>query len=183
MDINPGFKREGQGFDCGINWIKSDVRSRLYIFLALICIYFLPLFCLLYTHIRILIAIRRLIDRRYPLISKTTETMSIDMRHRLIYMFTVAESNRLKNLRIDRRFAKATLITVLYYSLAWTPYTTCGMLQMILHMKQIHYQLPSMLLTASALTAKMAVIGQSCVYFYTVRPSNTRFSLTSATLK
>ena len=59
----------------------------------------------------------------------------------------------------------------------------CGLLQMILAMNQIDYQLPSMLLTGSALTAKMAVIGQSTVYFYTVKPTSRRFSLTSATLK
>jgi len=109
--------------------------------------------------------------------------MSADMRHRLIDTFTVVESNRLKHLRIDRKFAKATMITVIYYSLGWTPYTLCGILQMTLAMKNMPYQLPSMLITASAFTAKLAVIGQSCVYFYTVRPSNRQFSLTSAVLK
>jgi hypothetical protein len=183
MNVKPGFMREGQGFDCGLNWIQSDIRSRLYIILAFILIYFLPLFCLLYTNFGILIAIRQLIHRRYPLISKTSKTVPIDVRHRLIDIFTVAESNRLKRLRIDRRFAQATLITVLHYLLAWTPYAICGLTQMILAMKNIDYQLPSMVVTASALIAKLSVIGQSCVYFYTVRPSNRRLSLTSATLK
>jgi hypothetical protein len=152
MNINPGFKREGQGFHCSLNWIKSDVSSRIYVFLAFIWIYFFPLFCLLYTH-------------------------------SLIDTFTVVESNRLKHLRIDRKFAKATMITVIYYSLGWTPYTLCGIIQMTLAMKNMHYELPSMLIAASALTAKLGVIGQSCVYFYTVRPSNRQFSLTSAALK
>jgi hypothetical protein len=183
MNIEPGFQREGQGFDCGLGWIKSDISSRIYILLAFIFIYFSPLFFISYTNLRILITIHTLIRRRCPLISKTTKTMPSDIRHRLIDIFTVAESNRLKRLRIDRRFTRATLITVTYYLLAWTPYAVCGIIQMILAMKSIDYQLPSMLLTASALTAKMSVIGQSCVYFYTVRPSNKRFSLTSATLK
>jgi len=183
MDIGPGFMREGQGFDCGLNWKRSTIRSRLYLFLAFILIYFLPLFCLLYTHIRILITIRKLVSRRYIVVSKTAKTMPFDTRHRLIDMFTVAESNRLKHLRIDRRFAQATMITVVHYLLAWTPYATCGMFQMFLAMNYIHYELPPMILTASALTAKMAVIGQSCVYFFTVRPSTRRFSSTSATLK
>ncbi len=183
MNIEPGFMREGQGFDCGLNWKRSTIRSRLYIFLAFILIYFLPLFCLLYTHIRILITIRKLVYRRYIVVSKPTKTMSFDMRHHLIDIFTVAESNRLKHLRIDRRFAQATMITVLHYLLAWTPYATCGILQMFLAMNYIHYELPPMILTASALTAKMAVIGQSCVYFLTVRPSTRRFSSTSAIIK
>lgn len=109
--------------------------------------------------------------------------MPVRVRHRLIDIFTVAESNRLKRLRIDRRFARATMIIVVHYLLAWTPYATCGIIQMILAMNYIQYQIPPMILTASALTAKMAVIGQVCVYFFTVRPSSRRFWLTSATLK
>jgi hypothetical protein len=158
MNIKPGFKREGQGFDCGLNWISSDIRSRLYIFLAFILIYFLPLFCLLYTHLCILIAIRKLIHQRYSLVSKTSKTIPIGIRHRLIDMFTVAESNRLKRLRIDRRFAQATMITVFHYILAWTPYAMCGLVQMILAMKNIDYQLPSMLVTVSALTANYLLL-------------------------
>ncbi|CAF0892458.1 unnamed protein product [Adineta steineri] len=183
MNIKPGFMREGQGFDCGLNWRRIDIESHIYMLLAFIFIYFLPLFCLLYTHIRMLIAIRKLVYRRYPIISQTTKTMSIDMRHRFFHIFTIAESNRLKRLRIYRRFARATMITVFYYILAWTPYAICGILQIIFAMKYIHFQLPPMLLTLSALIAKMAVIGQSCIYFYTIQPANKRFSLTSATLK
>lgn len=183
MNMGPGFMREGQGFDCGLNWARSNIPSRLYIALAFILIYFVPLFCLLFTNIRILITIRKLVHRRYSIVSKPAQTMSVDMRHHLIDMFTIAESNRLKRLRIDRRFAQATMITVLHYLLSWTPYATCGIIQMILSMSYIHYQISPMILTASALTAKMAVIGQPCVYFYTIRSSNKRFWLTSATLK
>ncbi|UJR27561.1 hypothetical protein I4U23_008843 [Adineta vaga] len=118
FDINPGFMREAQGFDCGLNWKRTDI-----------------------------------------------------------------ESNRLKRLRIDRKFAQATMITVLYYVLAWTPYTIFAIIQTIGTMYSFDYQLPFMLITASALTAKIAVIGQSCVYFYTVRPSDKRSSITSPTLK
>jgi hypothetical protein len=174
MNIEPGFMREGQGFDCGLNWKRLTIRTHLYLFLAFILIYFLPLFCLLFTNIHILITIRKLIRRRCPMISRTAKTMPDHVRHRLIDMFTVAESNRLKRLRIDRRFAQATMITVSHYILAWTPYATCGIIQMGLAMNSIHYELPPMILTAAALTAKMAVIGQSSVYFYTVRPSNKR---------
>ena len=183
LNIKPGFIREGQGFDCGLNWVSKDLRSRVYISGAFVFIYFLPLFCLLFTNIRILITIRRLIYRRESFASKSQRCMSVDTRHRLIAIFTVAESNRLKRLRIDRRFAQATLITVLHYLLAWTPYALGGILQMVLSIREITYQLPPMLLTASALTAKSAVIGQACIYYYTVRPSNRRLSLTSATLK
>lgn len=183
INIEPGFIREGQGFDCGLNWKRKTIRTHLYLFLAFIFIYFLPLFCLLFTNIHILITIRKLIRRRCPVVSRNAKTMPDDVRHRLIDIFTVTESNRLKRLRIDRRFAQATMITVFHYILAWTPYATCGILQMVLAMNYIHYELPPMILTASSVTAKMAVIGQSCVYFYTVRPLNRRFSLTSATPK
>ena len=183
LNVRPGFIREGQGFDCGLNWVAKDPRSYAYISLAFICIYFLPLFCLLYTNIRILITIRRLIYRRESFTSKSHRSMSIDTRHRLIDIFTVAESSRLRRLRIDRRFAQATMITVLHYLLAWTPYALGGIFQMTISIKEIPYQLPPMLLTVSALTAKSAVIGQACVYYYTVRPSSRRLSLTSATLK
>lgn len=183
MNIDPGFVREGQGFDCGLNWKKLTRRSHAYLLLAFIGIYFLPLFTLISTHLRILIAIRKLVRRRYPILSNVAQKLPDEFRHRLIDIFTVAESNRLKRLRIDRRFAQATMITVMHYILAWTPYAMCGMIQMGLSMRLIDYQLPSMVLTASALTAKMAVIGQSTVYFYTVRPCSRRFSLTSATLK
>ncbi len=183
LNVEPGFVREGQGFDCGLNWKRATTRSLSYLFLAFIFIYFVPLFCLIFTNVRILITIRKLVNRRYPIVPKTTKTMSVDVRHRLMDMFTVAESNRLKRLRIDRKFAQATTITVVHYLLAWTPYAVCAIIQMGLGMNSIQYQIPSMVLTATALTAKMAVIGQSCVYFYTVRPSSRRFSLTSATLK
>ncbi|CAF2735790.1 unnamed protein product [Rotaria sp. Silwood2] len=172
MNIKPGFIREGQGFDCGLNWIKSDIQSRLYLFFAFIFIYFLPLFCLLYTNIRILITIRKLIYKRYPLVPKSNEKISIDMHHHFIDKFTVMESNRLKHLRIDRRFSQAIMITVLHYLLAWTPYSICGILQMLIAMKYIHYEIPSTILTISALTAKIAVTGQSCVYFFTTRSLN-----------
>lgn len=183
MNVDPGFVREGQGFDCGLNWKKLTRRSHVYLSLALLCIYFLPLFTLIFTNARILVAIRKLIRRRQPVLCIPAQTIPDEVRHRLIDLFTVAESNRLKRIRIDRRFAQATMITVLHYILAWTPYATCGMLQMAFAMNYIDYQIPSMILTASALTAKMAVIGQSTVYFYTVRPCSRRFSLTSATLK
>ena len=183
MNVDPGFVREGQGFDCGLNWKKITRRSQTYLLLAFIFIYFLPLFTLIFTHLRILRAIRKLIHRRYPVLCNGVQVTPDEVRYRLIGMFTVAESNRLKRLRIDRRFAQATMITVVHYILAWTPYATCGMIQMALSMRYIDYQLPSMVLTASALTAKMAVIAQSTVYFYTVRPCSRRFSLTSAALK
>ncbi|CAF1123847.1 unnamed protein product [Rotaria sordida] len=172
INIRPGYMHEGKGFDCSLNWIKSDIYSRLYLFFAFIFIYFLPLFCLLYTNIHILITIRQLIYKRYPLIPKSKEKISIDTRHHLIDKFTVIESNRLKRLRIDRRFAQATLVIVLHYLLAWTPYTICGILRMFIAMKYIHYEIPSMILTISTLTAKMAVTGQSCIYFYAIRLLN-----------
>lgn len=183
LDVKPGFLREGQGFDCGLNWFSTDLRSLLYLFLAFLFIYFMPLICLLVTNIRILITIRRLICRRESLLTKPGENLSIQNRHRLIDMFTVAESTRLKRLRIDRRFAQATMITVLHYLLAWTPYAIGGLSQMFLSIFQLPYQPPPMLLTASALTAKLAVVGQACVYYFTVRPPNRRTSLTTATLK
>ncbi|CAF4616053.1 unnamed protein product [Rotaria sp. Silwood1] len=172
INSKPGFIRHGQGFDCGLNWIRADIHSRLYLFLAFIFIYFLPLLCLLYTNISILITIRKLIYRRHPLIPKPGEKIPIDMRHHFIDRFTVIESNRLKRLRIDRRFAQATMITVLHYLLAWTPYLICGILQMLIAMKYIYYEIPSTILIVSALTAKMAVTGQSCVYFFTIRSLN-----------
>ena len=183
LNVKPGFMREGQGFDCGLNWFSMDFRSLVYLCLAFLFIYFLPLFCLLFTNIRILMTIRRLIYRRESLLTKPDRTLSLQSRHRLIDMFTVAESTRLKRLRLDRRFARATMITVLHYLLAWTPYAAGGLTQMFLSNQQISFQLPPMLLTASALTAKLAIIGQACVYYFTVRPSIRRMSLTSATLK
>ena len=121
MNVEPGFTREGQGFDCGLNWKLVTTRSHLYLLLAVVLIYFLPLFSIIFANVHILITIRKLIRRRCPVSSMYAKPMSDNTRHRLIDMFTVAESNRLKRLRIDRRFAQATMITVLHYILAWTP--------------------------------------------------------------
>ncbi|CAF1300279.1 unnamed protein product [Rotaria magnacalcarata] len=170
INIKPGFKREGKGFDCGINWGVNDLRSCLYILLVFLFIYFLPLFCLIYTNMRILKTIRKLIYRRNSLRPKATvDIIPRDSRHHFINVFTVAESNRLKRLRIDRKFAQAVMITVIHYLLAWTPYATCAIIQLATAMTYIQYQVPPMLIAGSALLAKMAIMGQSCVYFYTVR--------------
>ncbi len=174
LNIGSGFAREGFGFDCGLRWTAPSIGSRCYLFLAFICIYFIPLFFLIYTNICILTTIRRLINRREPLISKTTMALPVDVRHRLIDSFTVAESSRLKRLRVDRRFASAMIITVAYYLLAWTPYGACGLVQIALAMKQSSYQLPPILLAGTAVTAKLAVIIQPCIYFYTVRTHSRR---------
>ncbi|CAF3748837.1 unnamed protein product [Rotaria socialis] len=172
INIKPGFKRQGKGFDCGINWKADDLRSGLYISLVFLFIYFLPLFCLIYTNVRILKTIRKLIYLRNSLIPQATVGIPRDSRHHFIDVLTVAESNRLKRLRIDRRFAQAIMIAVIHYLLAWTPYATCAIIQIVTAMNYIQYQLPLMLITASALLAKLAVMGQSCVYFYTVRSLN-----------
>ena len=114
-----------------------------------------PLLCLLYTHLCILFAIRKLIHRRYSLVSKNPKTIPIDVRHRLTDMFTIAESNRLKSLRIDRRFAQATMITVLHYYISLdTVCSMCGFLQMILAMKNIDYPLPPMLADSKCINSK-----------------------------
>lgn len=183
LDVKPGFLREGYGFDCGLNWFSTDFQSLLYLFLAFFFIYFLPLICLLFTNIRIFITIRRLIYRRETFLTSSDRNLSIQNRHRLIDVYTVAESTRLKRLRIDRRFAQAIMITVLHYLLAWTPYAVGGLSQMFFALEQISFQPPAMFLTAAALTAKLAVIGQACVYYFTVRPPVRRVPLKLPTLK
>jgi hypothetical protein len=170
IDNKPGFIREGYGFNCGLNWTSVDIRSRLYLCLAFAFIYFLPFFCLLYTNLRILITIRQFIYQQNSLIMQSNRNMPIDKRKKLIDLFTVVESNRLKRLRLDRRFAQATMMTVLHYLLAWTPYALSGILQMSFTIKHIAYELPPMLLLVSALTAKLAVVGQAWIYYRTIRP-------------
>lgn len=172
MNNESDFISEEYGFDCGLNWKFSRIHSRLYIYLAFIFIYFLPLFSILYTNIRILIKIRQLINRRY---SVESQKMTMTVWKNLINIFTVAEHNRL---RIDRRFTQATMITILHYLLAWTPFSICGMIQLFLSINSSQYKLPSMILTTSALIAKMSVIGQASIYYFAIRPLNRRFSLT-----
>lgn len=172
INIKPGFMREGMGFDCGINWKSSDFSSLLYIILIFIFIYILPLFCLLYTDICITRTLRKLIYRRQSIIPESATKIPIHMRHQLIDTMTVAESNRLQRLKVDRRFAQATMITVLHYLLIWTPYSICAVIQIMTAMKFIQFKLPPMVITTAALVAKLGVTGQSCVYFYTVRSLN-----------
>jgi nucleoid-associated protein YejK len=84
----------------------------------------------------------------------------LDQQSSITYSFIRKAANR-KRLRIEYRFAKASICLVSAYIFAWTPYALIAFLQLF-HMDLIFQQ--AFFITLSAMIAKLSVILAPIVY-------------------
>ena len=84
-------------------------------------------------------------------------------QRRLSDVVTTQQASRVRQLRIDYRYARATAIVVTLYILAWTPYTIIAGYQM--NGKTI----PTILNAISDCVAELALILSPAIYLWSIR--------------
>ncbi|CAF1542812.1 unnamed protein product, partial [Didymodactylos carnosus] len=89
-----------------------------------------------------------------------------DVRKYLNDKLLICHAQKLKRLKIDRRFAIATIFFVTQYVLCWAPYATVALFQIfgILLVKKY-----PIILAACALVAKLSIIANPIVYIFTIK--------------
>ena len=165
FDYLNSYLPEGLGFHCSINWKDRSSPRRLYIFVAFLMMYFLPLLVLVLFSFRAHTVIQT-VQARYDFdhrdLSISQQPPSLPIGRRMNYAerthdssYYVRHVNRQKRLRMDYRFFRAILFVIGNYLLAWTPYSIVAVLQ-LLNVQWIFNH--AFLMTLSAFLAKSSVI-------------------------
>ena len=171
FDCLNSYLPEGLGFHCSINWKDRSSPRRLYIFMAFLMMYFLPLLVLVVFSFRVHAVIRNVHAKHYlihPYLSISQQTSSSPTSRRLNFAEQTHDSNyyvrhviKQKRQRMDYRFFRAILFIIGNYLLAWTPYSVVAVLQ-LLNIQWIFSH--AFLMTLSAFLAKSSVISAPFVY-------------------
>ena len=164
FDYLNSYQPEGLGFHCSINWQASSKLSRLHIFISFIFLYFLPLITLLFVNIRTHFIVRNIYikqlnsifvqDFRYSS-SMTTHQQGNDFEKANMNKYYVREATNRKHFRMHHQSLRATVFLVSVYLIAWTPYSTIAILQLL--NAQFIFEHP-FLITLSAVVAKLSVV-------------------------
>ncbi|CAF1098266.1 unnamed protein product [Didymodactylos carnosus] len=105
-----------------------------------------------------------------PLRSSTTtseSTRRIQQKYRDV--IATREANRLKRLKLDRRFAFTTFIMVAQYIICWTPYSIIAILKVC--RKTNFIERHEILIVLCATLAKISIILNPAIYIYTTKIS------------
>jgi hypothetical protein len=171
------FVREGIGFYCSLDWNDQVIYSRMFLMFLIAFNYFMPFVLLVYSNLRVCCTLRRLLQTRdgsyvssaTPFISTTYMTdrflLGIDLRKCVSDARLKATTNRLQRLKLDRRYALITGIIAAQYFIAWTPYASIEILNII--GRRTFIQQNAVLPTFCALLAKLSLILNPLIFMYT----------------
>lgn len=175
---------EGLGFHCSINWQSRSKKSRLYILLSFIMMYFIPLAILIFVSARSHSFIRNIYSQCHLSLSfsrnvdeketKTKFQQTNSFKHSYANECCVAKATNCKRLRADYQFLRAIVFLVGSYILAWTPYSIVAVMQ-LLNVKFIFKH--AALITMCALIAKTSVILTPIVYLIVMHSKSVKHLL------
>lgn len=153
---------EGLGFHCGLDWFDRAWPGRVYFFFLFLGVFFIPITIVIYVNVYIQRTVYRLTHWKpvvllelYP--ANNEERMRCHLSHSLFEK----QSRRLDRLHEDRRFVRATGISVIIYLVAWTPYSLMAMGQVFGDQFSLYHP---WLMTGCALAAKLSMIANPIVY-------------------
>ena len=187
FDVGNAYTAEGFGFHCSLDWNNSAFHSRLFVYSLLICNYFLLLFVLIYSNLRVYFVLRHLlkINKRLnasliPTILRLSianinsaacvivkSNLQPELRKRISDRQIRRRLGRLERLKLDRRYARITGIMVTQFVIAWTPYAILATIIITGHMDWArNYPILS---TISELLAKFSLILNPLILIFTSR--------------
>ena len=180
------YTTEGIGFHCSLDWNNAAFHSRLFVYSLLICNYFLLLFILIYSNLRVYFVLRRLLqatkqfnssliptilrlsianlDSSACVIYQTT-TLQYELRKRLSDRQIRRKLGRLQRLKIDQHYARITTIMVTQFILAWTPYAILALIIITGHIEWARRH--QILSTTAELLAKFSLIINPLILIFT----------------
>jgi hypothetical protein len=185
LNVGNTYIDEGIGFYCSLDWNNSAFQSRLFLYSLLICNYFLLLFILIYSNLRVYFVLRHLLKSNKYIDSSLISTILLlstenrnssstvidqtrlepNLRKHLSDKELKRKLNRLQRLKIDRRYAYITTIMVSQFIIGWTPYAILAL--MIIHGKiEVVRQYP-IFSTVAELMAKFSLILNPLILIYT----------------
>jgi 7 transmembrane receptor (rhodopsin family) len=181
------YTSEHIGFHCSLDWNSSAFHSRFFVYSLLICNYFLILFMLIYSNLRVYFVLRHLLKANKQLSASlippilhlsianincaacliVNSNVQPESRKRLSDRQIRGKLNRLERWKVDRRYARITAIMVTQFVIAWTPYAILATVIITGHMDWAR-QYP-ILATVSELFAKFSLILNPLILIFTSR--------------
>lgn len=172
LNVGNSYTTIGVGFHCSLDWNNSAFHSRLFVYSLLIFNYFLILFILIYSNLRVYFVLRRLLKTTKQGDSSLIPTIlrlsiaNIQTSACLIYRSDLRKSlsdrhirrklGRLQSLKVDQRYARITTIMVAQFIIAWTPYAIIALIIVRGHIDLVRNY--PILVTSSELLAKLSLI-------------------------
>ena len=187
FDVGNAYTTEGIGFHCSLDWNNSAFHSRIFVYSLLICNYFLILFVLIYSNLRVYFVLRHLLKVNKQLSAALIPTilrrsianinsascvivksnLELELRKRISDRQIRRKLGRLERLKVDRRYARITTIMVTQFVIAWTPYAILATVIITGHIDWAReYQI---LATVSELLAKFSLILNPLILIFTSR--------------
>lgn len=185
LNVANGYTTDGIGFHCSLDWENSAFHSRLFVYSLLICNYFLLLFVLIYTNVRVYLVLRRLLRTTKRVDSSLIPTilrLSIanirasacvvyrtdfqpELRKHLSDRHIRRKLGRLQRLKVDQRYARITAIMVTQFIIAWTPYAILAVIIITGHIEWVRRY--PLFATISELLAKFSLIVNPLILIFT----------------
>lgn len=187
FDLGNAYTTQGIGFHCSLDWNNSAFHSRLFVYSLLICNYFLLLFVLIYSNLRVYFVLRRLLKvNKQPSASLIPTILRLSIANISSASCVIVKRNlqpelrkqisdreirrklgRLERLKVDQRYARITAIMVTQFVIAWTPYAILATVVITGHIEWAReYQILS---TVSELLAKFSLILNPLILIFTSR--------------
>ena len=185
LSVANTYTDQGIGFQCSLDWNNSAFHSRFFIYSLLVCNYFVILFILFYSNLRVYFVLRHLLKTSKSLDSSLIPTIlrlsltNIDvsastayrtnlqpeLRKRLSDRHIKRKLGRLERLHVDRRYARITAIIVTQFILAWTPYAVLSLVIVSGHIEFARRN--PILSTMSEILAKFSLILNPLILIFT----------------
>jgi hypothetical protein len=185
LNVGNTYKNESIDFYCSLDWNNAAFHSRFFLYSLLICNYFILLFVLVYSNLRVYFVLRHLLKSNKYFSSSLTSTilrLSIanvtsssnlmdhsglgpDLIKRLSDRQLTRRLSRLQRLKVDRRYARITAILVAQFIIAWSPYAIVALMIINGHIELVR-QYP-LLSVISGLLAKFSLILNPVILIYT----------------
>ena len=182
LSLGNAYTSESIGFHCSLDWSNSAFHSRVFVYSLLICNYFILLFVLIYSNLRVYFVLRSLLKSNKHFSSSLIPTilrfsnvnidsslfysgLRPDLRKYLSDRQLKRKLSRLQRLKVDRRYARITAIMATQFILAWTPYAIMALI--IIHGHLEYIQQYPIFLVLSELLAKLSLILNPLILIYT----------------
>lgn len=163
---------EGLGFHCGLNWFDPSIAGRIYFFLLFVGVFFIPIIVVICINIHIHRTVYRITHlKTFVLLGIYPLGGECHMRRHISDTLIDKENRRLCRLLEDRRFVRATAISVLIYMIAWTPYSVVALAQVFGDRLTLYNP---WLMTSCALLAKTSMITNPIIYSLILRSRGVR---------
>ena len=162
---------EGLGFHCGLDWFDRSLAGRIYFFLLFIGVFIIPLIIVIYVNIYIQRTVYRLTHFKPSLLIQFNSIHDDEcIRRHVSDTLHDKEVRRFRRLNEDRRFVIATGISVVFYLIAWTPYSVVALAQVF---GDQYFLYNPWIMTTCAVLAKLSMITNPIIYTIILKSHDT----------